>query len=80
MDINNLTLSPQSIDRFKSTMARFRRLFPEHQEKKLYGMFAVIDASTEMRQQAFEAGFMLARIHEEEFVLESPHDFQPKSW
>ncbi len=73
-------LRPQSIEQFKTIMARFRRFFPEHQDKKLYGMFAVIDASTEMRQQALEAGFMLARIHEEEFVLESPRDFQPKSW
>jgi DNA-binding protein len=53
-------------------------LFPEHNDKKLYGIIAAVDMSEMLKKRVLEAGFYVARIQDETFSLESPDKFQAK--
>jgi hypothetical protein len=53
-------------------------LFPEHADKKLYGIIAAVDMSEMLKKRVLEAGFYVARIQDETFSLESPSGFQAK--
>ncbi|NCR46769.1 MAG: DUF3782 domain-containing protein, partial [Microcystis aeruginosa SX13-01] len=39
----------EDITQLKSILQRFRRFFPEHKDKKLYGILAAVDLSPELR-------------------------------
>ena len=69
-----------SITQLKSILQRFRTFFPEHQDKKLYGILAAVDMSPELRQKTLEEGLYVAQIHDEVFELDIPENFQPLSY
>lgn len=73
-------LRAEGIEQLKHILKRFRQFCPEHQDKKLYGMLAVVDATDDLRKQALDQGFYLAGIHDQQFVIETPSDCVPKSW
>lgn len=73
-------LRAEGIDQFRQILQRFRRFFPEHQDKKLYGILAVVDAPDDLRQEALGQGIYMAGIHDEQFIMETPDGFSPKSW
>ena len=70
----------ESITQLKSILQRFRTFFPEHQDKKLYGILAAVDMSPELRQKTLEEGLYVAQIHDEVFELDIPENFQPLSY
>jgi hypothetical protein len=51
-------LTPKDITQLKSILQRFRRFFPEHKDKKLYGILAAVDLSPELREKFCKKGFM----------------------
>jgi len=69
-----------SITQLKSILQRFRTFFPEHQDKKLYGILAAVDMSPELRQKTLQERLYVARIHDEVFELDIPEIFQPLSY
>jgi hypothetical protein len=69
-----------SITQLKSILQRFRTFFPEHQDKKLYGILAAVDMSPELRQKTLQEGLYVAQIHDEVFELDIPENFQPLSY
>ena len=69
-----------SITQLKSILQRFRTFFPEHKDKQLYGILAAVDMSPELREKTLQAGFYVARIHDEVFELDTPENFQPQSY
>ncbi|MDT8406639.1 MAG: DUF3782 domain-containing protein [Methylococcales bacterium] len=73
-------LRSQGITQLKNILTNFRKFLPEHGDKKLYGMLAVVDAPEDVRQEALAEGFYLAGIHDDQFVIETPKDFTPKNW
>ncbi len=73
-------LRPEGIEQLKTILQRFRRFFPEHKDKKLYGMLAVVDSPDDLRQEALSQGFYMAGIHDNQFIMETPEGFVPKSW
>ena len=73
-------LRPEGIEQLRKILQRFRLFFPEHGDKKLYGILAVVDAPEELRKEALAEGFYLAGIHDEQFVMETPSGFVPKGW
>ena len=73
-------LRPEGLDQLRQTLARFRQFLPEHADKKLYGILAVVDAPEELRQEVLASGLYLAGIHEDQFQLQVPSDFQPRVW
>ncbi|MGH8497446.1 MAG: DUF3782 domain-containing protein [Methylococcales bacterium] len=73
-------LRDEGIEQLQKGLQNFRRFFPEHKDKKLYGILAVVDASDELRRKALAQGFYLAGIHDELFILETPENFVPQIW
>ena len=70
----------ESITQLKSILQRFRRFFPEHKDKKLYGILAAVDLSPELREKILQEGFYVARIHDQVFELDIPDNFQPQTY
>ena len=70
----------EAIPQLHNILERFRTFFPEHQHRTLYGILAAVDISTELREKALQAGFYVARIHNELFELDTPEIFTPKAY
>lgn len=70
----------ESITQLKNLLQKFRTFFPEHGNKKLYGILAAVDWSEELREKVLNEGLYVARIHDEVFELKTPADFQPRLW
>ncbi len=70
----------ESITQLKSILQRFRSFFPEHKDKKLYGILASVDLSNELREKILQEGFYVARIHDQVFELDIPDNFQPRPY
>jgi hypothetical protein len=49
-------------------MGNFRALFPEHADKKLYGIIAAVDMSEMLKKRVLEAGFYVARFRMKRLV------------
>ena len=73
-------LRPDGIEQLQNILEQFRHFFPEHADKALYGILAVVDAPEDLRQEALSAGIFMAEINDEQFQLEVPRNFQPKAW
>lgn len=73
-------LRADGIEQLLEILHRFRRFFPEHSDKRLYSIPAVVDAPDDLRREALAQGLYLADIHDEQFIMETPADFVPKSW
>ncbi|AIE75680.1 MULTISPECIES: DUF3782 domain-containing protein [unclassified Synechocystis] len=71
---------PESIGQLINHLQRFREFFPEHQDKKLYGILAAVDLSNALREEVLKAGLYAARIRDEIFELDTPATFQPRVW
>ena len=69
-----------SITQLNSILQRFRRSFPEHKDKKLYGILAAVDLSPELREKILQEGLYVARIHDQVFELDIPDNFQPQTY
>ena len=70
----------EHITQLKDTLQSFREFFPEHKDKKLYGILAVVDLGKELQKKILKEGFYVARIHGEVFELDVPQDFRPKTY
>jgi hypothetical protein len=70
----------ESITQLKSILQRFRSFFPEHKDKKLYGILAAVHVSPELREKILQEGFYVARIHDQVFELDIPDNFQPRPY
>ncbi len=68
----------EDITQLKSILQRFRRFFPEHKDKKLYGILAAVDLSPELREKILQEGLYVARIHDQVFELDIPDNFHLK--
>lgn len=70
----------EAIEQLRRILERFRQFFPEHKDKKVYGILAAVDVSTELRERILQAGFYAASIHNEVFALDVPATFKPKAY
>lgn len=70
----------ESIDQLRKLLERFRFFFPEHRDKSVFGILAGVDWAPGMRENALQAGFHVATIHDDVFELQSPDGFLPKAW
>ncbi|MDB9432593.1 DUF3782 domain-containing protein [Microcystis aeruginosa] len=52
-----------SITQLNSILQRFRRFFPEHKDKKLYGILAAVDLSPELREKILQPTFRTLNCH-----------------
>lgn len=70
----------EAVDQLRKILERFRRFFPEHKDKAVYGILAAVDLSDELRERILKAGFYVARIHDSVFELDVPANFKPKAY
>lgn len=70
----------ESITQMKNLLERFRDYFPEHRDKRIFGILAAVDLSAALRERIVREGLYVARIHDTVFELDIPADFQPKAW
>ena len=73
-------LRREGLDQMRKTLREFREFFPEHADKKVYGILAVVDVPDELREQVLREGIYLARIHDGQFELQVPDSFQPRAF
>lgn len=73
-------LREDGLDQLLRTLKEFREFFPEHADKKVYGVLAAVDISGNVAQKALREGIYLARIHDNQFELQVPDDFQPRAY
>jgi hypothetical protein len=71
-------LREEAIEQLKVLLRQFRDFFPEHRDKRLYGILAAVDLSPEAR--ALREGLYVARIQDQVFALDVPEDFQPQAY
>lgn len=69
-------LREEGINQLKELIGNFRLFFPEHKDKKLYGIIAAVDISEALKKRVLDAGFYVARIHDETFSIDSPDGFK----
>ena len=73
-------LREEGIIQLQKMMSKFRRFFPEHKDKKLYGILAAVDMSRELKERILSLGFYPASIKEDIFSLDVPADFKAKAY
>jgi hypothetical protein len=73
-------LREEGITQLQKMMKKFRYFFPEHHDKKLYGILAAVDMSNELKQKILSLGFYSATIKEDVFSLDVPSNFQAKAY
>lgn len=70
----------EAITQLQKIMERFHQVFPEHKNKKAYGILAAVDLSDDLKDRILKAGFYVARIHDQVFELDVPANFKPKAY
>ena len=73
-------LREEAIGQLRTLLKQFRDFFPEHRDKRLFGILATVDSSAALRERALREGFYVARIHDSVFELDVPADFRPKAF
>jgi hypothetical protein len=71
-------LREENIQQLLDILEHFAEWFPEHRDKKLYGILAAVHIPEALRQRVLEQGLYLARIHDDLFELQVPDNFQPQ--
>ena len=71
--------SQESLAEILYELREFPQAFPDHADKKLYGIVAAVDIPENMRQRVLKHGLYLARIGEETFRLAVPRGFRLKT-
>jgi len=73
-------LREDGITQLQKIMKNFRKFFPEHKDKKLFGILAAVDMSAHLKKKILSLGFYAASIKEDIFSLDVPSDFTAKSY
>ena len=71
-------LREDNIQQMLDILEHFAEWFPEHRNKKLYGILAAVHIPEALRQRVLEQGLYLARIHDDLFELQVPDNFLPR--
>jgi hypothetical protein len=70
----------EDLQQFSNTLATFPDVFPEHADKRLYGIIAAVDIPDNVKAKVLKKGIYLAMINDEQFKLRVPTDFQAQSF
>jgi len=74
------SLVHQDLQQMLKILQEFRSFFPEHRDKKLFGILAAVDAPPDLQQKVLREGIYLARIHDGVFEVQVPEDFQARQF
>ncbi len=70
----------ESIRQLQKIIQNFERFFPEHKDKKVFGILAAVDIPATLRKRILDLGFYAARIKEDIFSLDVPKGFKAKAY
>ena len=73
-------LREEGYKRLLQVLRDFPHFFPEHRDKRLFGILACVDAPEHLERRVLQSGIYLAKIHDETFRLQVPDEFVPKSY
>ncbi|MBL7814308.1 MAG: hypothetical protein JNL70_04805 [Saprospiraceae bacterium] len=73
-------LREDAIEQLEETMQKFPKFFPDHADKKLYGIIACVHAPENMKNVLRKKGIYLAILHEDVFTLFPFQNFTPKNF
>jgi hypothetical protein len=73
-------LREDGLDQLRRTLRDFREFFPEHADKKVYGILAAVDIPDNVAEKTLREGIYLARIHDNQFEIQVPDGFQPRAY
>lgn len=61
-------------------LREFHEFFPGHEDKKVYGILAAVDAPDDVRERVLKQGIYLAQVHDDTFEIAVPEGFQPRAF
>jgi hypothetical protein len=70
-------LRKEDINQIKKHLKRFDYFYPEHKDKKKYGLIASLSANKKLVEELYQNGIYFAKIKNDILKLEIPDDFQP---
>ena len=73
-------LREDGLEQMRKILRDFREFFPEHSQRKVYGILAAVDIPDKLREKILKEGIYLARIHDGQFEMQVPDGFQPRSF
>ncbi len=73
-------LREEGIIQLQKIITNFRQLFPEHKDKKVFGILAAIDMSSALKERVLSLGFYTAKVREDIFSLDVPENFQARAY
>lgn len=73
-------LKYDDIIEFLDLLEKFPKFFPEHKDKKIYGMVAAVSISPELKAKAEKFGLYVVKISDETFRLISDRKFDAKDF
>jgi hypothetical protein len=73
-------LRDDGVEQMLRILREFHHFFPSHAGKKVYGILAAVDFPDDVRDRVLREGIYLACIHDENFELAVPADFQPRAY
>lgn len=73
-------LRDDDIKEFLKLLENFPKLFPEHKDKKLFGMVAAVGITAEQKAAMERLGIYVVRINDDVFTLASSKKFKPKDF
>ena len=73
-------LREDGYERLLEVLRDFPQFFPEHREKRLFGILACVDAPENLEKKVLQSGIYLAKIHDETFRIQVPDGFAARSF
>ncbi|MEO6195360.1 MAG: hypothetical protein ABIS20_20255 [Thermoanaerobaculia bacterium] len=61
-------------------LREFHEFYPGHEDKKVYGILAAVDAPEDLRERVLSQGIYLANVHDDTFEIRVPETFQPRAF
>lgn len=65
----------EGIEQLLRILEEFAEWFPEHKNKKLFGILAAVDILEALRPKVFEKGLYMTKIYNDLFELQSAEAF-----
>ena len=73
-------LREEAVEQIERIMEDFPKFFPDHAEKKLYGIIACVHAPDSIKNLLRKKGIYLAVLHDDIFELHDFKNFTPKDF
>lgn len=73
-------LESSDIKQLEKNIKRFDSFYPEHKDKKKYGLLVALYASKKLIEQVHKKGFYFATIKDDIIKLDNPIDFKAQAY